>query len=85
MNRIAINRRQRQSHLARDLGAATSLPITHLDNQSYDRHRQPLPADRFAQLQLDLVARARWIIDGSYATALPSRNASETDGGDTDA
>lgn len=75
MNRIVVigSGGSGKSHLARALGAATAIAVTHLDSLYYDRQWQPLPAERFAQLQHQLTAQPRWIIDGNYASTLPIR------------
>ncbi len=72
MNRIVVigSGGSGKSHLARALGAATAIPVTHLDSLYYDHQWQPLPAERFAQLQHELTAQLGWIIDGNYASTL---------------
>jgi len=62
-----------KSHLARQLGAALDVPVTHLDALYYDEAWKPLPAEQFAALQRDLVAAPTWVIDGNYASSLPIR------------
>jgi adenylate kinase family enzyme len=62
-----------KSHLARQLAAALSIPVTHLDALYYDPGWNPLPRDRFAELQRELAAQPRWIADGNYASTLPVR------------
>lgn len=62
-----------KSHLARQVGAALDLPVTHLDALYYDEAWNPLPKDQFAHLQRDLVAAPTWVIDGNYASSLPIR------------
>ncbi|MGH8883764.1 MAG: topology modulation protein [Egibacteraceae bacterium] len=62
-----------KSHLGRQLGAQLGIPVTHLDTRYYDGHWNPLPQERFAELQRELVARPRWIIEGNYASTLPIR------------
>jgi len=62
-----------KSHLARQLGAALDVPVTHLDALYYDEAWNPLPAEQFAALQRDLVAAPTWVIDGNYASSLPIR------------
>jgi adenylate kinase family enzyme len=59
--------------LARHLGAALSVPVTHLDAVYYDAEWTPLPQPRFAEIQRDLVAAPRWILDGNYAATLSIR------------
>ncbi len=62
-----------KSHLARLLGTALAIPVTHLDALYYDSEWNRLPADRFAELQRELAARPRWVADGNYASTLPIR------------
>jgi adenylate kinase family enzyme len=62
-----------KSHVARALGAALGITPVHLDTLYYDQDWKPLPAEKFAALQHDLVTRPRWIIDGNYASSLPIR------------
>lgn len=62
-----------KSHLARRLGAALDLPVTHLDAVYYDEAWTPLPQEQFAAAQRDLVAGPGWVIDGNYASTLPIR------------
>jgi adenylate kinase family enzyme len=62
-----------KSHLARQLGAALDVAVTHLDALYYDEAWNPLPAQEFAALQHDLVSQAAWVIDGNYASTLPIR------------
>lgn len=68
-----------KSHLTRALAAELGVRPTHLDTVYYDRDWTPLPAERFAELQRELVAAPRWVIDGNYASSLPIRlNAADT-------
>lgn len=62
-----------KSHLARALAAELGVQPTHLDALYYDRDWNPLPADRFVELQRELTAAPRWVIDGNYASSLPVR------------
>lgn len=62
-----------KSHLARSLGIALGITPVHLDGLYYDADWKPLDKDTFADLQRDLVAAPRWIIDGNYASCLPIR------------
>jgi len=62
-----------KSRLARQLGTALDLPVTHLDALYYDEAWTSLPKDEFAALQRDLVAAPGWVIDGNYASSLPIR------------
>lgn len=62
-----------KSHLARQLGAVLSAPVTHLDAVYFDDEWNALPMEKFAATQRDLVARPRWVIDGNYNSTLSIR------------
>ncbi|MBO2465024.1 topology modulation protein [Actinomadura sp. LCR2-06] len=59
--------------VGRRIADALGTSITHLDAVYYDDEWNKLPQDKFAQLQHDLVAADRWVIDGNYAGTLPIR------------
>ncbi len=75
MNRIAIIGcgGSGKTYLARRLGAALAIPVTHLDALHYDSDWNRIPVNRFAALQRELAAQPRWVADGNYAAALPIR------------
>jgi adenylate kinase family enzyme len=58
---------------SRRLGDALHAPVTHLDVLYYDEEWNTLPKEKFAALQEDLVAQDRWVIDGNFASTLPTR------------
>ncbi|MEH0579501.1 topology modulation protein [Streptomyces sp. B21-108] len=62
-----------KSYLARELGKILDAPVTHLDAAFYDDEWNALPMDKFAELQRDLVAKPRWVIDGNYNSTLQVR------------
>ncbi|MFC8660633.1 topology modulation protein [Streptomyces sp. NPDC057199] len=62
-----------KSYLARELGKILDAPVTHLDAAFYDDEWNPLPMDEFAELQRELVAQPRWVIDGNYNSTLQTR------------
>jgi adenylate kinase family enzyme len=62
-----------KSRLARELGTRLGITPVHLDARYYDQDWKPLDQEAFADLQRDLVAAPRWIIDGNYASTLPIR------------
>ncbi|WP_405004056.1 topology modulation protein [Kitasatospora purpeofusca] len=59
--------------VGRQLAELIDAPLTHLDGVYYDADWNPLPQEKFAALQEELVARPRWVIDGNYASTLPVR------------
>ncbi|MFJ8442390.1 P-loop NTPase family protein [Kitasatospora griseola] len=59
--------------VGRQLAELIDAPLTHLDGVYYDADWNPLPQEKFAALQEELVARPRWVIDGNYASTLPIR------------
>ncbi|MFD0272368.1 topology modulation protein [Kitasatospora sp. NPDC127111] len=59
--------------VGRQLAELINAPLTHLDGVYYDADWNPLPQEKFAALQEELVARPRWVIDGNYASTLPIR------------
>ncbi|TQS41815.1 topology modulation protein [Cryptosporangium phraense] len=75
MNRIAILGcgGSGKTVLARRLGDALGLSVTNLDALYYDDGWNPTPMEKFAELQRDLVAADRWLIEGNYASTLPVR------------
>ncbi|MFB6525424.1 topology modulation protein [Streptomyces sp. NPDC056399] len=62
-----------KSFLARELGGILDAPVTHLDAAFYDDEWNALPLDKFADLQRELVAQPRWVIDGNYNSTLQIR------------
>ncbi|MFE2578884.1 topology modulation protein [Streptomyces sp. NPDC059378] len=62
-----------KSYLARELGKILDAPVTHLDAAFYDDDWNALPMDKFAELQQELVAEPRWVIDGNYNSTLQIR------------
>ncbi|MFD7813693.1 topology modulation protein [Streptomyces sp. NPDC059785] len=62
-----------KSHVARELGRVLGAPVTHLDAAFYDDEWNALPMDKFTDLQRELVARPRWVIDGNYNSTLQVR------------
>ena len=59
-----------KSHLSRTLGTLLGITPVHLDVLYYDQDWNPMDKEQFADLQRDLVAAPRWIIDGNYASTL---------------
>ncbi|MFF4835162.1 topology modulation protein [Streptomyces sp. NPDC001315] len=62
-----------KSYVARELGRILHAPVTHLDAAFYDDEWNELPVEKFAQVQRELVARPKWVIDGNYNSTLPIR------------
>ena len=61
--------------LARTLGDLLDLPVTHLDQLRYDSGWNVIPEPDFVAAQHQLVAGARWIVDGNSLASLPVRAA----------
>ena len=53
-----------KSVLARELGAATGLPVVELDKEFWRAELEPLPPGEWARRQAILADRPRWIMDG---------------------
>jgi adenylate kinase family enzyme len=53
-----------KSVLARELGAATGLPVVELDQEFWSAELEPLPPGEWARRQAILAAEPRWIMDG---------------------
>lgn len=53
-----------KSTLASELGRLTGLPVIELDDKFWQADLSPTPQDRWTELQADLAAGDRWIIDG---------------------
>ncbi|MET7685663.1 topology modulation protein [Streptomyces sp. NPDC005423] len=62
-----------KSYLARTLGKIIDAPVTHLDAAFYDDEWTALPTEKFTELQRELVAQPRWVIDGNYNSTLQTR------------
>jgi len=70
-----------KSDLARQLGAATGLPVVELDKEFWSADLDPLPPDEWAQRQAILAAQPRWIMDGDlgpYDAVEPRLRAAST-------
>ncbi len=50
-----------ESTFARRLGAATGLPVIHLDAHHFDQGWTPKPPEEWEPLYADLVAREEWV------------------------
>lgn len=62
-----------KSTLAARLGAATGLPVVHLDALYWRAGWTPTPPDEWRQVVASIAARAAWIMDGNYGGTLPLR------------
>jgi hypothetical protein len=62
-----------KSYLAREFGRLIEAPVTHLDAEYLDDEWNPLPMEKFEARQRDLVASARWLVDGNYNSTLHVR------------
>lgn len=62
-----------KSTLARSLGEKLNLPIIHLDAYYWQPGWQETEAQRWQQIQQELINGDRWIIDGNYGNTLDIR------------
>jgi len=62
-----------KSMLARQIGAITGLPVTHLDHCYWSPGWVPMPDEEWVAFQRDLLAGPRWIVDGNYDATLELR------------
>ena len=62
-----------KSTLARKLSAKTGLPVVHLDQLYWQKGWVPVSGERWLELQHDLLAQNRWIIDGNYGSTMDLR------------
>jgi adenylate kinase family enzyme len=53
-----------KSTLARRLGAALAVPVIELDKHFWSSDLTPMPADRWAVVQRELISGDEWIVDG---------------------
>ena len=53
-----------KSTVARQLGERTSIPVVELDKHFWDEGLRPTPAKVWRDVQSELTARDRWIMDG---------------------
>jgi adenylate kinase family enzyme len=53
-----------KSTFARRLAAVTEIPATELDGEFWQAGLEPPPLDRWAAIQVALIAPERWILDG---------------------
>ncbi len=68
-----------KSTLAIRLGAATGLPVYHLDRIFWQSGWKSLPKEEWLKKQEELVSKEKWIVDGNYGSTLEIRiNASDT-------
>ena len=62
-----------KSTLASWLGDTLSLPVIHLDQLFWRSGWVKAPEEEWISLHENAVSQQRWIIDGNYASTLPSR------------
>ncbi|WP_218026087.1 hypothetical protein [Nocardia miyunensis] len=70
-----------KSTLARRLAIATGLPVTELDEIFWSPDSAPLPRDRWAAIQRELIASPAWILDcdlGPFDVLEPRLRAADT-------
>jgi adenylate kinase family enzyme len=72
MKRVVIigNGGAGKSTLARQLGAALHVDVTHLDSVYWKPHWLPMPESEMNAAQKHLVAREGWIIEGQFKHTL---------------
>jgi adenylate kinase family enzyme len=64
-----------KSWLAKRLGAATGLPVTHLDREFWKPGWVETPSPVWHAKMRELVAEDRWILDGNYGSTMELRMA----------
>jgi adenylate kinase family enzyme len=62
-----------KSRFASRLGAATGLPVVHLDACYWHTSWTPTPKDEWARAVGELAARDAWVMDGNYSGTLDVR------------
>lgn len=62
-----------KSTLARRMGAATGLPVIHLDRLFWHPGWVPTPDDEWGLIVEQVAAKERWITDGNYSRTLEKR------------
>lgn len=75
MQRVAIvgSGGSGKTTFARRLGERTGIPVIHLDQHYWQPGWVPMSRNDWEARQLDLVAGARWIIDGNYGGSFDVR------------
>ena len=62
-----------KSTFATDLGSRLGIEVVHLDHLYWRPGWVPTPADEWRAIQLGLVSRPDWVIDGNYGGTLDVR------------
>jgi adenylate kinase family enzyme len=62
-----------KSTVAARIGAATGLPVIHLDALHWHAGWRDTPVDEWTQIVAELVDRERWVMDGNYGGTLDIR------------
>lgn len=62
-----------KSTLSKELAGLTGLPLYHLDALYWRPGWQPTPGEEWKELQSDLVAGERWLMDGNYGGTMEIR------------
>lgn len=75
MKRILIlgNPGAGKSTLAVRLGNILDIPVTHLDKLFWQPGWKEMESDKWVNMQADLIAGEKWIIDGNYFTTIERR------------
>jgi len=62
-----------KSTFARQLGAATGLPVIHLDMEFWRPGWEQTPSDEWMEKHTKLIQTEQWIIDGDYKSTMELR------------
>jgi adenylate kinase family enzyme len=62
-----------KSTFAEELGRRTGLPVVHLDQHYWKPGWVETPKDEWRQIQRELIAGGRWIVDGNYGGSFDVR------------
>ncbi|SHH69749.1 Adenylate kinase [Clostridium collagenovorans DSM 3089] len=74
-NRIIIigNNGSGKSFLAREIGAITGLPVTHLDAQFWGPNWEKPTKEQWITKQSEFISKEKWIIDGNHTETMELR------------
>lgn len=74
-NRIIIvgNNGSGKSFLSKELSVITDLPLIHLDVEFWRPNWEKPPKDEWIILQMELISKEKWIIDGNHTDSMELR------------